>query len=219
MIYRIGLIGLVQIDLPDATIRLCEGGFMRWAVDGGDVATFYSHSPVFGTIASIDAVTEGVTEAVPALDLTLHVPSTAAPEDLSQPGFQRSRVRFWIGEYAPDDGILVGEPELMFHGQIDQTVLGEDAGTFDLTMSIVSSLERLFLRNRGNSLNPRWHKSIWVGETGHDNATGLGVPVAWGIETPAGANGSAGGGRFSAAYAAGYGSPLGSFGQRFESSL
>lgn len=181
MAYRVGMMGLVQIDLPDTTVRLCEGGFMRWGAD-----TFYSHHPVFGTIGAIETPIEGVTEAVPALDLTLFPASAAGPEELSQPGFQRSKVRFWIAEYAPDDGILVGGPELLFSGQIDQTVLGEDETGYDLTMGIVSELERLFLRNRGNTLNPRWHKSIWPGETGHDNATGLGVPVAWGIDSPGG---------------------------------
>jgi hypothetical protein len=177
---RIGIIGLLKIELPGANVRLCDGGFLDWPDDG----EYRSKDPTFGTIGSVAELAEGMSESVPALDLVLLPASTAAAADLSQPGFQRSRVRFWIAEYAPDDGLLVGDPELQFDGMIDQTVLGEDRASRELAMTIVSRLERLFFRNRGNSLNPRFHKSIWPGETGHDQATGLGKSVAWGTEAP-----------------------------------
>ena len=189
MVDRVGLIGLLKIELPSATIRLCDGGFMPWGAE-----MFRSSDPVYGTIGSVDSLSEGIAESVPALDLTLLPTALAAAADLVQPGFQRSRVRFWIAEFAPDDGMLVGAPEPMFDGQIDQATLVEGRGERRLELSIVSNLERLFSRNRGNSLNPRWHKSVWAGETGHDNATGLSVPVAWGVESQGGGNGSSVGG-------------------------
>lgn len=186
MVDRLGMVGLLEIALPAATVRLCDGGFVDW---GGDL--FTSADPLFGALASVDAVEEGIAESVPDFALGFLPPGDADPADLSQPGFQRSAVRFWLGEYAPDDGLLVGEPDLQFFGQIDQTVLTAGRGEFTLEVMVVGLLERLFTRNRGNSLNPRWHKSVWAGETGHDNATGLAVPVAWGVESQGGANGSA----------------------------
>jgi len=60
-------------------------------------------------------------------------------------------------------------------------------------------IERLLLRNSGNSLSAAWHKSIWPGETGHDQATGLKTPVAWGVAAPPGGvsgGGYGGGGGF-----------------------
>jgi len=85
---------------------------------------------------------------------------------------------------------------LLFYGQIDQTILRVGRAVRELAMTIVSTLERLFLRNEGNSLSPVFHKSVWPGETGHDNATGLTVPVAWGVASSSGASsaGSASGG-------------------------
>jgi hypothetical protein len=76
----------------------------------------------------------------------------------------------------------------MFFGQIDQTVFKLGRATRDLAMTIVAKLERLFLRNEGNSLSPTFHKSVWPGETGHDNATGLVIPIAWGTESTPGAS-------------------------------
>lgn len=190
---RTGFVGLLKIELlaPDGsvwtTVRLCDGGFMSWGAE-----TFTSADPVFGSIGAVDPLDEGIDESVPAFDMTLLPPGTAAPEELSQPGFQRSRVQFWLAEFDPDLGTLIGDPEPMFDGQIDRTTLVAGRGELRLEMSVVSNLERLFTRNRGNSLNPRWHKSVWAGETGHDNATGLAVPVAWGAENRGGANGSSG---------------------------
>lgn len=188
---RLGIIGLLEIGLPSPApaVRLCDGGFI---VFDGD--TYRSSDPTFGTIASVEAMTEGIGEEVPALELVLLPDDSAAPEDLTQPGFQQSIVRFWIGEYDPDTGLIDGTPDLLFHGQIDQTSLSVSKGRRELAMTIVSTVEKLFLRNRGNSLNPRWHKSVWPGETGHDNATGLTTPVAWGVESAGGANGSSRGG-------------------------
>jgi hypothetical protein len=196
--WRTGLVGLLKIELrePDGSIghvvRLCDGGFIHWPGEA-ETETFRSKDPVFGTIASVSAISEGIDEAIPALDLTLLPLASAAASELSRPGYQRSRVRFWIAEYAPDAGILIGDPELMFLGQIDQTVLEEDRDTREVSLAVVSLLERLLLRNRGNSLNPRFHQSIWPGETGHDNATGLGRQQAWGVEAPPTSRGPAGG--------------------------
>lgn len=186
---RVGLIGLLKIELPTDTIRLCDGGFI---VFGGE--TYESADPVFGTIASLAALTEGVGEEIPAMELALNPNGASAPADLSQPGFQKSLVRLWIGEKDEDTGQLVGTPDLLFYGQIDQTVLRVGRSARDLSMTIVATLERLFMRNEGNSLSPMFHKSVWPGETGHDNATGLGISVAWGVESSRGAFGGSSGG-------------------------
>lgn len=173
------LVGLMTIALPTRTLRLCDGGFFTW--DGN---TFLSEDAVFGTIQSIDPLGEGVGDEIPALQVTFIPASTAAAGDLSQPGFQRSRVQLFIAKFDPVTGLLIGGPELHFDGQIDRTKLISGRGARLLEMDIVSSAERLFVRNEGNSLNPTWHKSIWPGELGHDNATNLTIPVAWGVEAP-----------------------------------
>ncbi|MBO0750306.1 MAG: hypothetical protein J2O44_07765 [Porphyrobacter sp.] len=173
-----GLVGLCRIDLPAATVRLCDGGFIPWGAD-----TYKSADPVFGTIGSMKELTEGVGDEVPSLELTLLPAAAAAPGDLSQPGFQRSLVRFWIGEYDRAAGTLIGDPDLLFYGQIDQTTL-KVGSTREVAMSVVSTAERFFELNIGNSLSDAFHQSVWPGELGEANATGLAVPVAWGVEAP-----------------------------------
>lgn len=175
---RVGLIGLVRIELPARTVRLCDGGFILWGAE-----VFKSADAVFGTVASLEALGEGVGDEVPALELAFLPPAASTPADLSQPGFQRSRVLFAIAEYDVDTGLMVGTPDVMFDGQIDRTQLTVGRQR-ELAVTVVSTAERLFDLNIGNSLSSTFHKSVWPGELGHDNATGLGVQTAWGVERP-----------------------------------
>lgn len=186
---QVALTGLVQIDLPERTLRYCDGGFFEF---GGEA--FRSSDATFGTIGSLAAMSEGVGDVVPALQMTLLPADSAAASDLSKPGHQTSRVRFWIAEFDVEAGTIASS-EVMFDGQIDQTILTVGKGQKELAVSVVSLAERLFEGNIGNTLNPTWHKSVWPGETGHDNATGLSKPVAWGVETPRGGFGGGGASR------------------------
>lgn len=174
----VALTGLLVMELPGNTVRLCDGGFFAWGAD-----TFLSEDDTFGTVQSLDVLSEGTGDQIPALQMTLIPATVATAAELSQPGFQKSRVRFYIAEYTPATGLLVGTPELQFDGQVDQTKLVFGKGTRVLDMGIVSAAERLFMRNDGNSMNPSWHKSVWPGELGHDEATGLTVAVTWGAES------------------------------------
>lgn len=174
----IALIGLMKMELPTRTVRLCDGGFIVF-----DGETYQSADDVFGTIASIDTLSEGVGDEVPALEVAFYPNGDATPADLSQPGFQTARTRFWIGEYDVDAGTLIGSPDLVFDGQLDRTQLRVGAQR-ELSASVVSLAERLFELNIGNSLNSNFHQSVWPGEKGHDNATGLSVPIAWGAVKP-----------------------------------
>lgn len=180
---RYSLTGLVKIEFPTRTVRLSDGAFFVWGAE-----TYRSKDAVFGTLARLESLNEGVGDEIPALALTLLPPGTSLPGDLSQPGFQTSRARLWLAEYDPETGALDGPPALQFDGEVDQTTLVVGRNRRELAMSLVSSAERFFSRNSGNSLSPVFHKSVWPGETGEDNASGLSRPVAWGVEAPPGYN-------------------------------
>lgn len=181
----ITLSGLIKIELPEATLLLCDGGFVIW---GGD--TFFNTDPVFGSIGAIEPLSEGVGDSAPALRLTFLPASTAAAADLSQPSWQGSRVRMWIAEVNLSTNAVIGTPDLMFDGQTDSTELVIGKGKRELVMDVVSSAERLFVIDEANTLSDRFHKSLYPGERGEENATGVGVGVAWGTSGPAQTYGS-----------------------------
>lgn len=184
------LAGLAEIALPAKTIRLCDGGALRWGA-----LEFRSEDPDYGTIGGIDRLEEGVGVEVPALSLTFLVPGPDAAAAIAAPGNQTAPARFWLADYNRATNQVTGTPTLLFDGMIDQLRFAVRRDGCELGATIVSRLERLFELNIGNSLNPAWHKSIWPGETGHDNAIGLARPVAWGVEAPPGyAFGGSGGG-------------------------
>lgn len=181
------LSGLVQIDLRGgATLRLCDGGIVTWGAN-----TFTSKDSTFGGIGGMEPLSEGVGDEVPALRMTFFPESTAAAADLVQPGWQASPMKFWIAEVDRSTGEVVGTPELMLHGQLDTADLEVGMGTRAINFDVVSTAERLLEGNQGNTLSPRFHKSVWPGETGEDAAIGIGISVAWGVESPTGGGGAA----------------------------
>lgn len=177
-----GYAGLCKIEFPTGPVLLCEGGRVDW---GSEI--YRERHGTFGSILSIDNLSEGVGDEVPAMVLVLGPPASAPRASLSQPGFQTSRVRFWLAEVDLAAMAVTGTPDLQFSGWVDQTDLNLRG---ELKVTVVSEAERLFERNRGSALSPVFHKALFPGETGHDNATGLSRPVAWGIEAPPGTLGS-----------------------------
>ena len=173
---RTALAGLCKIELPDATVRLCDGGLIRWAAE-----TFVAGDATYGTLGAVEAVREGLGSELPPVQLVLIPPDATAAAVLVDPAHQGSRVRFWIAEFDVDTGAVIGTPDLKFDGELDQSDF-DLQGALELT--VTPRAARLFELNIGNSLSPAFHKSVWPGETGHDNATGLGRAVAWGVESP-----------------------------------
>lgn len=174
------LVGLVRIDLPGGpVIRLSEGGEVRWGAD-----LFVPFDPSYGALGSVESLAEGIGVEVPALQLTLLPPSSASAASLVQPGSQSARVRLWLARYDPASMTVISAGSAMFDGFLDTATLVRGPGKLELRCQVVAMLERLFELNIGNSLNQTFHKSIWPGETGEDQATGLSLPDAWGVEGP-----------------------------------
>jgi len=172
---RVRLSGLMKLELPNRSVLLCDGGFVPWAGE-----TYLSRDPDFGILTGFEALTEGVGDEAPAGILTMAPPSTAAAATLSQPGYQGSRLRLWVAEIDDASGQVIGQPDLMVDWQVDSTRLRIGRGTRALEIGCVTRGQRLMLRNEGNVLSSSFHASIYPGETGLDNATGLTTEVAWG---------------------------------------
>lgn len=174
------LAGLVELELPARTVRICDGGFVDWPGRG----LFTSSDVDFGTLESVEAVSEALTDEAPGARLTLLPTSTAAASDLFQSEAQGRPIRFWLAEVDRDSGLLVGTPELLFHGMVDFMTLAVGKSSRRVDVEFVSTAERLFLVREGNVLSPRFHKEAWPGEKGFDHATGSAIQVPWGVNGP-----------------------------------
>lgn len=186
----IWLAGLCEIALPSRTVRLCDGAFVKWGSD-----LYESQDSEFGTIESIDAVAESVSDEAPAGKLTMLPPDTVSAAELFQPEAQGSAMRFWLAEIDPATGAIVGTPELLFSGFLNALDLRIGRSRRAVDIEFMSEAERLFWTKEGNVLSPRFHKLAWPGELGFDHATGVPSLVPWGVPGPGrGTTGTAMGG-------------------------
>jgi hypothetical protein len=190
-----GLTWLLRLDLPGGAAFLADGGFTVW---GGN--TYRADHAVLGGISSLSSVADGVGAELPDLEIGFAVPGNAALGPLQAGAFQRSAVRLWLAEYSTASGAVVGTPDLRFAGKMDRVRQQFGLRQLSIVVSCVPELEALFFSDEGNGLSAEFHKSIYPGETGHDQATGLVIPVSWGVAGGQGAQGGfwggGGGGNF-----------------------
>lgn len=194
----VGITGLLKIELPGHTVLLSDGGSTLFNSE-----IYTSYDEVIGSLAAVDTIAEGIGDEIPALDLTFAPPSVVAVSALSSGAIQKSRVRLWLAEYDTTSGEIIGTPELRFIGFVDQPQTEFAFRQQGLQITAVPELEAMFFKDTGNGLSISFHKSLYPGEMGHDNASGLSIPVAWGVESPprsssyfGGGSGFGGGGGF-----------------------
>lgn len=172
-------VALMEITLPARTVRLCDGGFLYW---GGNL--FDCVDEDFGTVKSAESFEEKTGDEAPGGKVTFLPRSSADAAALSDPAFQNSRMKFWLGEYDPVTGHVVGTPELSADLSIDTVTLKRSRGQREVDIEFESAAKRLFMVMRGNALNDRFHQQCYPGELGMVNATGMPRSTAWGADNP-----------------------------------
>lgn len=186
---RILLAGLIEIQLPTRTLRFCDGGFVFFRGE-----KFQSVDPEFGGISGFDGIEETIGDEAPGAKLTFVPAKNAAAVALSQPAYQLAPIRIWMVEVDPQTGVAIdATAELLADALLDTTEIIRDRGVRELQMELIAAAERLMTVNEGNTLSARFHKSVWPGELGMDNATGVGSPVAWRVKSPPRGSSSGGG--------------------------
>ncbi len=171
----ITICALMTIELPDRTVRMCDGAFVKW---GADVFDCYDED--FGVIGSASTFEEKTGDEAPGGNLTFLPPSSSAATSLSDPAYQGARMRFWLAEVNPETGIVTGTPELTADLAIDTVTLKVSRGTRSVDIEFESAAKRLFMVLRGNALNDRFQQACYPGELGMANATGMPRSTAWG---------------------------------------
>jgi hypothetical protein len=168
--------GLLQIDYPDYTLRLCDGSA---AINfNGDI--FTGSDERFGTIAAVEAISEAAGDSAPGLVITLFPPDLTSAVELSSPQMQGSSVKLWLCVVDPVTGLVVPEPELLFVGEVDVPTLKGSGTERSVEVQCVSVFEELFADNEGARLSDSFHKEVWPGETGLENMTGIVRNILWG---------------------------------------
>lgn len=184
-----GLTWLLRLDLPSGTIHLTDGGVTQYAGD-----TYRAEHPVIGSVSNFPDIADGFGPELPEAEIMFAPPSNAALPLLIDAGRKRSPMRLWLAEYDTLTGAVVGTPNTRFIGNFDMVRTQAAFRQLSVSVRCVPQSETLFFMDDGNGLSSEYHKSLYPGETGHDEATGLLLSIYWGVSNVSGGSSFAGGG-------------------------
>jgi len=167
----------LEIILPDHTIRLLLGsGAIALA---GQV---YSGSDtIYGTLNAIEPVTDAVGTEAPRVRFTFLPTSEFALASLTNPYVQGSEVSLWVGVANPQTGLVIGQAELLFLGELDEANVDIDKGSRVITFDVASAWDRLFDGNEGARANNAFQQSLYPGDDAFADITGVAEPIFWGF--------------------------------------
>jgi hypothetical protein len=171
----------VEIGLPTGMpLRLMDGsGQVTFAG-----RTFTGSDPVYGVLAALEPVQDGLGDEAPSLRIGINPPTPSASAMLAAANMQGQSVLVWIGTVTPATGSVVPDPLLIFAGNIDQGVVSIGLGTRSVALDCVSIWERLFEDLEGPRLNNAYHQSVYPGELGFEFVTSVQRQLPWGADTP-----------------------------------
>ncbi|HEX8415315.1 MAG TPA: hypothetical protein VF637_15750 [Sphingomicrobium sp.] len=188
MTATIMLAALLRVDLPSHSAFLIDGGVLKVGAD-----TYTTRDSVLGVPESFESLTEGVGDEAPSGAITFIPPDNVSSSTLNSPLITGSRVRIWVAEVDPQTGLVLGTPDPMADWIVDFPSISNGRNGRRLTLNCVTTSDAMFEINLGNSLSPAFHKRLYPGETGLDNASGVATSVAWGAASaPRGSNSSSG---------------------------
>lgn len=181
-----GMFLAVRLDMTSAplgrVVRLLDGA-AEITISG---ETYTGIDADFGTIDTVETISDGANEEAPELILTMLPNSAATAANLANPAMQGCEIKVIVGAYDLTTGEPIGTPELKFMGLIDVPTLMLERGSRKVELSIVSVFERLFESDDAVRASDGYHQSIWPGELGLSFMTGTDKNLYWGSKPPAG---------------------------------
>ncbi|RKR03567.1 hypothetical protein [Maricaulis maris] len=185
----------VEIELPDAALRLVDGGMVAFEVDG-EAQSFTSRDVTYGVLGGVDTITDGVATTAVSAQITLIPSSDGAVAALAAPAAQGSQVRVWQGAVDPETGQAIGVPERLFIGSLDFANLKVGEANRQVILQCGSDDELQLEPTAHQRLSHAFHISVWPGEYGLIHIPKVAGKVFWRVAEPRKsiASGSGGGG-------------------------
>jgi len=179
---------------PDYALRLVTGGFISFDVDGSP-ETFISDDPTYGALGLVEVDGDGVGAQTTRASIGVLPPSHAAVAALASPDVQGAPVRVWAGCVSIDTGLALGDPELLFVGELDYSSESILQGSRTVMIECGTEEDRQLESDGQRRLSNAFHQHCWPGELGLAFVTGIGRKIYWRTSEPVGVvGGSSGGG-------------------------
>lgn len=171
---------LLKAELPDHTTRILDGA----AEVTFGAESYTGEDSVYGTLDGIETMTEQVGTEAPLIRLTFLPATLTALADLTNPANQGSPVTIWFAALSPSTGLLIGEPEMLFFGELDTADADVNSSSTVISMNAASAWERLFDANEGQRLNNAFIQSIYPGALGAAFVISIQRDLPWGYDAP-----------------------------------
>lgn len=178
---------LIEIEFTDRTVRLTDGGVVNW---NGN--SYVQEDSEVGILNGFSEFTETEGTESPRLEVSFEYKTNAALTRLANPTSQGTPVNVYGAAIDRNTGAIIGDPELLFSGVIDDADLRHAKNNRMLTISLSTAWELLFDDNEG----ARWNNDFWVHNYGSGAqafyaVTDVQRKMFWGYKGPS--NGSGGG--------------------------
>lgn len=216
---------LFEIILPLKTVRILDGsGEVYW-----NNHVWRGSDDVFGRIATVDPLQEQIATEAPVMRIKMLPEGNFSLSYVTDPANQGSEINIWWATVDRATGLVVGEPYLVFGGELDAAEADIDTNETTMTLDVASVWERLFINGEGQRLNNSQHQRTWKErasqERGFEFVVAIQREEPWGYggarpsivadtiggQPASGGGGSAGGG-FDRGYGGGVGGASGSGG-------
>jgi len=166
-------VGADTVRLLDGSAHLLVGGSLY---TGEDVK--------YGTWEGMESFEDGAGDEAPGLSVTLLPTDDAAALALSGPSMQGETVQIHIGARNDATGAVIGDPFMLFDGEVDVTKHEFGKNMLQVSLECVGGMERLFFNDEGQRLAPSFHQQVWPDEEGFNHVTGVRDTIYWGTNDP-----------------------------------
>lgn len=168
---------LVTVTLSGATVRWTDGGFAVWDSD-----TYSSEDATYGVLGAVGEIEDGADGQATVCDLTILCDATAMALWID-PEEQGSLVTVHLGALNRTTGVLIGEPELLFRGELDQPRIGSGPSQ-TLVYDCITEEARMLEPNEEQRLTDSFQQSVWPGDLGNEYITDVEKKIYWRANDP-----------------------------------
>ena len=168
----------LEIALPSKTIRSTDGA----GAVGFDGMVFQGADPDFGVLNVVEQITDQIGTEAPRVRFSFLPRSNNAKAQITSPGVQGSAVSFWVGVVNPATGLVIGQPELLFIGELDEASVDTDKGSDVITFDVASAWDRFFEGNEGARQTDAFQQANYPGDRGFSFITGVDEQLYWGYK-------------------------------------
>ena len=174
------LVHLVTVTLSGATVRWLDAGGSGFVVWGAN--TYKAEDATYGALGVIGAIEDGADGQATVCDLTILCDGTAMALWID-PVEQGSLVTIHVGAVTPSTGLLIGEPELLFRGELDQPRLAAGRSQ-TLIFDCITEEARMLEPNEEQRLTDSFQQSVWPGDLGNEHISDVEKKIYWRADDP-----------------------------------